>query len=71
MQNLVSCYQYKEIGQHEMKLTWHIAEILGKFLATEEDWEGVPAIIWLMHFTNFNRIIHQVIMDDLCISKIS
>lgn len=54
-----------------MKLTWHIAEILGKFLATEEDWEGVPAIIWLMHFTNFNRIIHQVIMDDLCISKIS
>ena len=50
-----------------MSLTWDILRVLGQFLSADEHGEGVPTIVGLMHLPNLHCIIHQIVVDDLCV----
>ena len=57
----------KRIIKRVLSLTWDILRVLGKFLSADEHREGVPTIVGLMHFPYLHCIIHQIVVDDLCV----
>ena len=50
-----------------MSLTWDILRVLGEFLSADKHREGVPTIVGLMHLPDLHCIIHQIVVDDLCV----
>ena len=50
-----------------LSLTWHILRVLGQFLSADEHREGVPTIVGLVYLPDFHCVIHQIVVDDLCV----
>ena len=57
----------KRIIKRVLSLTWDILRVLGQFLSADEHREGVPTIVGLMHLPYLHCIIHQIVVDDLCV----
>ena len=64
----LSTYVYtKRIIKRVLSLTWDILRVLGEFLSADKHREGVPTIVGLMHLPYLHCIIHQIVVDDLCV----
>ena len=49
----------------KLTLTWERVAVFGQSLATEEHWERISAIVWLMNLSHLHRVIHKIVVKDL------
>ena len=45
--------------------TWYSVPVFGQSLSADEDREGVPSVVRLVHLTHLHRVVHQVVVYNL------